>query len=287
MNQNGEILDDSIGELSAFEDDWPDYYGEDLAQDQEDGDNEDDDDINKINEDRNRPLYHQPRKTKHDHPTASTTPQHKSRSGGDSAAESRNNLAEDSSFHVDAEEFADHYSVSNLGDEPYIEDSAAADSDCYPWDTGENHSSGRSRCTRRGRAGHAQSQTGPEADLELVFIPPKLVFFDNPISIPKMLEFSVQNPGRADIHIFSMSCTDVQFYPVMFQPKVVPSNGVIILQLLFLPYHIESSVSELVFATSSGQFYYPIEGHAVINPYRLHPLIGYRCVHSLSMCRYK
>jgi hypothetical protein len=83
---------------------------------------------------------------------------------------------------------------------------------------------------------------------------PKAFFFDNPKSIPKMLEFTVQNPGEADIHIFSMFCGDVHFHPVLFQPKVVPSNEAIILQLLFLLYHIESSVFKLVFATSSGQF---------------------------------
>ena len=92
-----------------------------------------------------------------------------------------------------------------------------------------------------------------------------------------MLEFSVQNPSaHADIHIFSVTCGDVQFHPVMFHPQVIPPNGATSLQLLFLPYHIETSVSELLLATSAGQFYYPVEGHAVINPYRLYPLIGYR-----------
>lgn len=181
----------------------------------------------------------------------------------------------ESSFDCVGEDYFDEYSA---GSDLY-DDSSSEESDCYPWDTGENLN--RSSCSASSKDKHLFSD---ETEIDLIFRPNKLIFRENPISIPKMLEFIVENPSSEhEVHIFSISSRDAQFHPVMFHPQTIQPGGATSVQLLFLPYHIETSLSELYVTTSVGQFYYPVEGHAVTNPYRLHPLIGYRsieCEHS-------
>jgi len=91
------------------------------------------------------------------------------------------------------------------------------------------------------------------------------------------LEFTIENPSNlVDIHIFSVTSSDKQFHIVMFQPQILGPSRSVDVKILFLPHRIETSRSQLLISTSIGEFYYPVEGRAVVNPYRLYPLVGYR-----------
>lgn len=111
----------------------------------------------------------------------------------------------------------------------------------------------------------------------ILFTPRKLIFKAALLSIPISLDIIVENlMNDEDIHIFYVSSSDSQFHPIMFQPQILSPQGSVTVQLSFLPSRVAASTGELLFSTSKGDFMFPYEGYADLNPYQLHPLVGYR-----------
>jgi hypothetical protein len=62
----------------------------------------------------------------------------------------------------------------------------------------------------------------------------------------------------------------------MFQSHLLNSQNSVTIQLMFLPYYVESVEVTLDLVTSVGNLKYHVHGNAVPNPYRLHPFLGHR-----------
>lgn len=110
----------------------------------------------------------------------------------------------------------------------------------------------------------------------IIFAPEFLRYVDSPVCIPSMADFSLTNAHKEDIQLLSVISDDTQFYPVLFQPQSLKVNTSISIQLLFLPYYVDSSEATLTIVSSIGKHIYKIYGRSVGNPYHLHPLTGFR-----------
>jgi hypothetical protein len=110
----------------------------------------------------------------------------------------------------------------------------------------------------------------------IIFAPEVLRYIDSPVCIPSMADFSLTNTHNEDIQLLSVMSDDTQFYPVLFQPQNLKVNSSISIQLLFLPYYVDSSEATLTIVSSIGKHIYKIYGRSVGNPYHLHPLTGFR-----------
>jgi hypothetical protein len=110
----------------------------------------------------------------------------------------------------------------------------------------------------------------------LRFKPALLLYTDCPISIASISTFSIENTLTVDVHILSISADNSQFHPVMFQSHLLLRGTSLTVQLLFLPYYVETTMSKLSIMTSEGLYIYQVEGRSIPNPYRLRPFTGNR-----------
>lgn len=107
----------------------------------------------------------------------------------------------------------------------------------------------------------------------LLFRPARLLFSSTPICIPSISEFEIINPKDIDVELYAVESLNTQFQSVMFQPQTIPALGNAIVPVIFLPYILTASSTELKVNSSLGVYHYKIEGIAVANPYRLHPFL--------------
>ena len=112
------------------------------------------------------------------------------------------------------------------------------------------------------------------SDLKLFVRPEKLVYKDRPISIAVTEEFQIVNGLDEGVHIYSVTSDKQQFRPVMFEAQDIPPKQTMVVQLLFLPYILEPISATVTIITSVGEYKYPVEGHAIPNPYRIQPFLG-------------
>lgn len=107
--------------------------------------------------------------------------------------------------------------------------------------------------------------------------PPILRYSNTFVCIPKISTIDItNNDDDDDIMLFSIASNDTQFHPVLFRPQAVPPKHTLSIQILFLPYFTHAVEALLYINTSFGDITYRIVGDSAENPYRLHPLIGYR-----------
>lgn len=110
----------------------------------------------------------------------------------------------------------------------------------------------------------------------IVFRPAVLTYTNSPVCIPSVAEFLIDNTQDHDIQLYAVISDNTQFHPVLFQPQTLPSQHSLTVQLLFLPYYVESTNSTLTVSSSEGETYYTVRGSAVGNAYQLHPFVGNR-----------
>ncbi len=110
----------------------------------------------------------------------------------------------------------------------------------------------------------------------ITFTPSVLHYTDSPACIPSMSDFTISNNFDHSIYLTAVTSDNSQYYPVLFQPQSLAANSSLNIQLLFLPYYIETSEATLTIASSEGDYEYKIIGRSIKNPYNLHPLSGFR-----------
>lgn len=116
----------------------------------------------------------------------------------------------------------------------------------------------------------------PTTFSNLVFSPAKLSFINAPALLPTVSEFTITNLNEEEINIISVVSNSTQFHPVMFQSQILQPSRSLTMQLMFLPYYVETIDSILTVFTSMGNHHYNLKGSAVANPYRLHAFLGHR-----------
>ena len=120
------------------------------------------------------------------------------------------------------------------------------------------------------------SLVGSSNNKNVIFTPSVLHYTDSPACIPSMADFTITNNFDHSIHLTEVISDNSQYYPVLFQPQSLAANSSLNIQLLFLPYHIETSQATLKIVSSEGEYAYKIIGRSTKNPYNLHPLSGFR-----------
>ena len=110
----------------------------------------------------------------------------------------------------------------------------------------------------------------------VVFLPETLRYTRSPVCIPTVADFSIENKNDFDIYLYSVTSNSAQFYPVLFQPQTLRAKSSISVQLLFLPYQVETTEAKLTISSSEGNLDYIIHGQSIKNPYYLHPFVGFR-----------
>ena len=120
------------------------------------------------------------------------------------------------------------------------------------------------------------SLVGSSNNKNVIFTPSVLHYTDSPACIPSMADFTITNNYDHSIHLTEVISDNSQYYPVLFQPQSLAANSSLNIQLLFLPYHIETSQATLKIVSSEGEYAYKIIGRSTKNPYNLHPLSGFR-----------
>jgi uncharacterized membrane protein YgcG len=117
-------------------------------------------------------------------------------------------------------------------------------------------------------------------DFGLVFDPPLLEFTDTQALLPVVMDFSIHNRNPATttrpITIHSVVANNSQFHTVTFQQQALYYQDSVSVHIMFLPYFVDRIETKLLISTSMGDVSYSISGHAMANPYHLHPFIGYR-----------
>lgn len=115
------------------------------------------------------------------------------------------------------------------------------------------------------------------------FRPEGSLSIESPVCIPAVSEFWVDNVLGSDIHLYSVTSSSPQFYPVTFQAQALAPHESMSIQLLFLPYHIRSINATVTIVTSVGDFTYSVVGTSASNPYALRPFIGNRIISGVPL----
>ena len=106
----------------------------------------------------------------------------------------------------------------------------------------------------------------------LKFLPTTVLdIVDCPALIPCLKSFTVKNT-HADVEVLISSVTSnsSNVHVVTFQSSLLLPEDEIMIQILFLPYYADSTVSSrLVLETSLGLAEYVVKGHSIANPYKV------------------
>lgn len=112
----------------------------------------------------------------------------------------------------------------------------------------------------------------------LNFTPMSLQFTDVRVCMPKSDYFTITNDRDIDVSIHNIASDSAQFHPVFPNTRILTPQESISVEVVFLPHFVESSYVNLVINSSQGAIDYEIVGHAVQNPYHLHPFMGLKLI---------
>jgi hypothetical protein len=170
----------------------------------------------------------------------------------------------------DTEERCDHFEPDCGQPEPYCDHATDQWAHCREEGSAEMDEEGY-------QCGDEEIQM---SEVGLVFDPPQLDFVGVQALLPTVLDFTVinHNPSTSSdpITIFDVITNNIQFHTVTFQQQVLYYQDSLSVHIMFLPYFVDRVETDVVISTSLGDVYFHITGHAVANPYHLHPFIGYR-----------
>jgi len=113
-------------------------------------------------------------------------------------------------------------------------------------------------------------------NLSIQLTPETLVYSNSPVCIPSLSQFVILNTGNNDLELLSIKSDSDQFYPVVFERQVLKSRESMTIQLLFLPYYMESVTATLTIVSSKGDIVYHVRGEAIQNEYGVRPFTGLR-----------
>lgn len=111
---------------------------------------------------------------------------------------------------------------------------------------------------------------------DVQFTPNSLMFRDCPLSITAAKVFELQNTMTSPVIIYSIRSSNNQLHSTLNTQTEVDGGESITINILYLPYRVETIVAELTILTSRGEYRFPITANAVLNPYRVNPQLGIR-----------
>lgn len=112
---------------------------------------------------------------------------------------------------------------------------------------------------------------------QVAIVPPFLEWGSQPVYAPRVASLTVVNTCNSTrLKVFQPFSTDVQFYTLAFEEKVVDPGDELSIPIVFLPRALGVADAMLIVQTSAGGFLVQAQGRGVGSPYEVQPLQGLR-----------